>query len=180
MTNTNQPVKFDRIVSDDFLSAGNGAIFSPCRTYRYALTRQWDNSLPYVLFIGLNPSTANEMDDDPTIRRCKRFAADWGYGSVCMANLFALRSTAPKNMLKHDAPIGVDNDVWLQDLAREAEVIVCAWGARGGHQRRDKIVIDLLSSHKLTCLGVTKKGKPRHPLYIKANKKLEVFRCPAD
>lgn len=155
------------------LSADTGAVFSPDRDYRYLLWRRWEHNAPYCLFIGLNPSTANERDDDPTIRRCKRFADDWGFGAVVMANLFALRATDPKVMLAHSEPIGIDNDVWLQDLARGAGVIVCAWGANGGHQQRDGRVNILLQHYDLKCLGTTKAGKPRHPLYIKADKQLE-------
>ena len=160
---------------NDLLSEGIGAHFSHDRLYRYALWRKWERNPNYVLFIGLNPSTANEREDDPTIRRCKRFAKDWGFGGVYMANLFALRATNPKVMLAHDNPVGIDNDVWLQDLACNAGIIVCSWGAHGGHQDRDKYVINLLAAHDLMCLGVTKSGKPRHPLYIKADMALEVF-----
>lgn len=160
---------------NDLLSGDVGAAFSPDRNYRYALWRRWEQNAPYALFIGLNPSTADEREDDHTIRRCKRFAADWGYGAVYMANLFALRATDPKIMLAHDEPIGPDNDVWLQDLARGAGVIVGAWGAHGGHMQRDERVMTLLDAHKLMCLGTTKDGKPRHPLYIKADKPLEAL-----
>lgn len=160
---------------NDLLSADIGASLSPDRNYRYALWRIWEQNAPYALFIGLNPSTADEREDDPTIRRCKRFAADWGYGAVYMANLFALRATDPKVMLAHDEPVGIDNDVWLQDLARGAGVIVCAWGAHGGYMQRDTKIMELLAAHDLMCLGTTKEGKPRHPLYIKADKPLEAL-----
>jgi len=153
----------------------NGAELSSDRKYRYVLWRRWEYNTPYVLFIGLNPSTADESEDDPTIRRCKRFASDWGYGAIYMVNLFALRATNPNEMLAHDDPIGSDNDNWIQDLAQNAGVIVCAWGAHGCHMNRDEDVKHLLADYELMCLGVTKAGKPRHPLYIKANKQLENF-----
>jgi hypothetical protein len=152
--------------------SASGAAFSPTRNYRYALWRRWEPNAPYVLFIGLNPSTADENEDDPTLRRCKRFAADWGYGAIYMANLFALRATDPKEMLEHGDPIGADNDRWLENLARGAGLVVAAWGAHGGHQRRDDQVKTLLHC-ELKCLGKTKSGRPRHPLYIKADKPLE-------
>jgi len=161
--------------SNDLLSSETGATFSQDRNYRYSLWRRWEHNAPYVLFVGLNPSTANENEDDPTIRRCKRFAADWGFGAIYMANLFALRATDPKDMLAHDKPEGVDNDKTLQKLARGAGVIVCAWGAHGGHKGRDEYVARLLEAYELKCLGVTKAGKPRHPLYIKADKQLEAL-----
>ena len=160
---------------NDLLSVNTGAEFSLCRKYRYALWRRWKHNAPYVLFIGLNPSTANENEDDPTIRRCKRFASDWGYGAIYMANLFALRSTNPKNMLAHDEPIGANNDLVLTTLAHNSALIVCAWGAQGGHMERDEHVKALLSQYELFCLGVTKTGKPRHPLYIRADKQLELL-----
>lgn len=159
----------------DLLSAESGAEFSACRNYRYALWRRWEHGAPYVLFIGLNPSTANEHEDDPTIRRCKRFAADWGYGGLYMANLFALRATDPRAMLAHHEPVGIDNDVWLQDLARSAGVVVCAWGSHGSHLERDRHCRALLAARDLMCLGTTRDGQPRHPLYIRADKPLETF-----
>lgn len=160
---------------DTLLSTESGAVISADRKYRYVLWRRWKQDAPYALFVGLNPSTADETEDDPTIRRCKRFASDWGYGAICMANLFALRATKPRDMISHHEPIGIESDLWLQDLARGAGVIVCAWGANGGHIGRDKQVKDLLSSHELMCLGTTNAGMPRHPLYIKADKELELL-----
>jgi len=153
-----------------------GATFSPDRHYRYSLWRQWEPNKPYALFIGLNPSTANEQDDDPTIRRCKRFAADWGYGALYMANLFALRATHPKEMLAHPLPVGMDNNTGLQQLAHDAGIILCAWGAHGGHLQRDEQVKTLLAAYELKCLGLTQSGKPRHPLYIRADKQPEPLR----
>ncbi len=144
-----------------------GAEFSPDRIYRYALYRIWDESKPKVMFVGLNPSTADESVDDPTIRRCKRFAADWGYGEMIMANLFALRATDPKIMMSHDAPIGPENNSWLRDLARQADLIIGAWGNHGGYVNRDRVVIAFLP--QMMCLGLTKKGKPKHPLRLRAD-----------
>lgn len=92
-----------------------------------------------------------------------------------MANLFALRATKPKVMLNHPEPIGTDNDAVLKDLARGAGIVICAWGAPGGHMQRDKQVETLLVAHDLKCLGTTKAGKPRHPLYLKADTQLEAY-----
>lgn len=139
------------------------AYFSPDRKYRYALWRWWDDSLPSCMFIGLNPSSA----DDPTIRRCIRFARDWGYGSLCMANLFALRATKPLDMLEHPEPVGPDNKVWLQNLASDAGVVVAAWGVHGVHCGRDREVVGMLGP--LKCLRKTKDGFPGHPLYLPAD-----------
>ena len=117
------------------------AKLSECRQYRYALWRTWDDSKPYAMFVGLNPSTADETDDDPTIRRCIVFAKDWGYGGLCMANLFAYRATDPSNMFSAQDPIGPQNDVWLERLAKDAGIVVAAWGNHGGHLGRSKIVL---------------------------------------
>ena len=151
----------------------DNAIFSKCRTYRYALFRWWDKEKPYVNFIGLNPSTADETKDDPTIRRCIRFAKDWGYGGLCMTNLFAFRATDPKAMKAHPFPIGPDNTKHIMDWSSKASMIVFAWGTHGIHEERDMVITDLIPNGM--CLGKTKNGHPRHPLYMKATTKLRMF-----
>lgn len=151
----------------------DNAIFSECRTYRYALWRWWDKTKSSALFIGLNPSTADETKDDPTIRRCIRFARDWGYGGLCMANLFAFRATDPKVMKKCRFPVGSENTNWLMRLSEQSAVVVFAWGTHGGHEERDMVISDLIPGGM--CLGKTKNGHPRHPLYIKADTKLEAY-----
>lgn len=145
----------------DDLSGDRGAIFSPSRTFRYALWRWWDRGKGYAMFVGLNPSTAGETKDDPTLRRCKRFAADWGYGGVVVTNLFALRARDPKVMLAHSNQTGPENDRWLRQLSSEAGIVVAAWGNRGGHQGRDKAVLKLLGA--VYHLGFTKAGKTETP-----------------
>ena len=129
----------------------------------------------YAMFIGLNPSTADERDDDHTIRRCINYAREWGdYGALCVVNLFAYVATEPAVMKKHVTPIEVEeeNDQWLVKLAKDADVIVAAWGVKGTHMNRDEKVKHLLSG-KLSCLKKTKKGHPGHPLYL--NKNLKPF-----
>jgi hypothetical protein len=146
-------------------------IFSSCRQYRYCLWREWDKkNCSYAMFIGLNPSTADEVADDPTIRRCVNFAKLWGYGALCMTNLFAYRATAPKVMKSHAAPIGPDNNHWLIELSKNSGVIIAAWGTHGIHLQRDQAVIQMLQG-KLSCLGLTKGRNPRHPLYVKSDVK---------
>lgn len=147
----------------------SAAEISPCGKYRYTLWRQWDADRRYALFICLNPSTADARIDDPTVRRCKRFAADWGYGALCIANLFAYRATDPAEMISAARPIGPHNDKLIADLAECAGIVVCAWGAHGGFMERDAQVKKLLEGTELYCLGKTKLGQPRHPLYIKAS-----------
>lgn len=140
-------------------------IFSDCRLYRYTLWREWDlmNS-SYAMFVGLNPSTADETKDDPTIRRCIDFSKQWGFGALCMTNLFAFRATKPSDMMAYPKPIGNENDKYLVQCAREAGVIVAAWGNKGRFMGRDEEVLKLIDN--LTCLGLTKESCPSHPLYL--------------
>lgn len=145
-------------------------ILSPCRTYRYTLWREFGSVLDdgrYVMFIGLNPSTADEVEDDPTIRRCIGYAKAWGYSALCMVNLFAYRATDPAVMTKADNPIGPDNDKYLSTLAQGASVVVAAWGNDGAYRGRDAQVRAMIPN--LHCLSVTKSGQPGHPLYLKKN-----------
>lgn len=144
-----------------------GAVFSECRRYRYALWRIWDEDIPYAMFICLNPSTADEKKDDPTVRRCVGFARSWGYGGVCVTNLFAYRSTDCRALRRVQDPVGPENDEWLQRLAREVGIIVAAWGNHGSYRGRDREVIGMFPS--LSCLELTKRGQPRHPLYLKSD-----------
>ncbi|WP_318521858.1 DUF1643 domain-containing protein [Photobacterium leiognathi] len=142
------------------------AVLSSCRKYRYELWRTWDDSKPYAMFIGLNPSTADETEDDPTIRRCINFAKSWGYGGLCMANLFAYRATQPEDMKRASDPIGDKNDETLILLAQNAGVIVGAWGNDGIFLNRSEDVRALIS--ELNVLKVNKSGEPAHPLYLKS------------
>jgi len=140
------------------------AYLSKCREYRYALWRTWDNSKPYAMFIGLNPSTANETEDDPTINRCINYAKEWGYGGLCMANLFAFRATKPVDMKLSTDPIGPENDHWIQKLSKNAGVIIGAWGNDGSYMDRSKGIIQMIPDIK--CLKINKSGEPAHPLYL--------------
>lgn len=143
------------------------AAFSGCRKYRFALRRVWDDALPSVMFIGLNPSTADESEDDPTLTRCIRYAQSWAYGGVCMANLFAFRATDPKVMMSAPDPVGVDNDHWLLELSQNAGLVIAAWGNTGRFMGRSEHVRRLIAN--LHCLKLNKSGEPAHPLYQKAD-----------
>ncbi len=145
------------------------AKLSSCRNYRFALWRTWDESKPFAMIIGLNPSTADEVQDDPTITRCINFAKSWGYGGVCMANLFAFRATEPSVMKSQSDPVGADNDVWLTNLAKDAGVVVAAWGNDGSHLNRSSVVKELVPN--LHYLKMNKSGEPAHPLYLKGDLK---------
>ena len=143
-----------------------GAKFSSDRKYRYALWRIWDRSKPLVMFIGLNPSTANETNPDPTITRVKGFAEDWGYGGFYMMNLFALVSPYPSDLLKAVDPVK-DNDEWLGQISLKCEMIVFAWGVFKQAQYRRKEVAERFPG--AYCLKKTKEGHPWHPLYVKGD-----------
>ena len=115
-----------------------GAEFSPDRRYRYALWRIWNEDRPLVMFIGLNPSTANERQDDPTIRRVIRFAYDHGYGGVYMMNLFAFVTPYPASLILEQDPVG-ENDYWLEKIAIECGATCFAWGAFGEARGRERV-----------------------------------------
>jgi hypothetical protein len=143
---------------------------APFFPYRYTLWRIWQADGPQLAFVGLNPSTADETVDDPTIRRCIDFAKQWGYGSLCMLNLFAFRATDPKVMKLTIDPVGPENDKYLLQTAEKCRMTVAAWGIHGVYRQRAKKVIKLLPP--LWCLGVTDDGHPRHPLYMRKDSQL--------
>lgn len=144
------------------------AVISPCSKYRYALYRKWDDSLPSVMFIGLNPSTADAVDDDPTINKCIKYAQSWGYGSLVMANLFAYRSSNPNHLKTEVDPVGPDNDAWLEKLAAQTNLIIAAWGNHGNYLNRDQVVLAVFKN-KLCLLKRNMSGQPAHPLYLKSD-----------
>ena len=156
------------------------ADISPCKKYRYKLGRIWDRKKYYCAFIMLNPSTADGKDDDATLRRCIGFAKSWGYGGVFLYNLFAIRATNPRIMMLSPAPIGPENDQYLLSVLDNPCIgaIITAWGNHGRHMGRDRQLFDLVGPEYLKCLGATKEGSPRHPLYLKADTKpVEVAKC---
>lgn len=150
------------------------AIISQDKLYRYQLTRIWDESKPTINFIGLNPSTADEIDNDPTMRRCISFAKSWGYGGLYMTNLFAYRTSKPEELIKAKDPIGKENDVYLLATQKKVEVVVFAWGVGGKFSGRDKHVLNFIT--KGHYIALTKGNHPRHPLYLKANLTLTKFK----
>lgn len=154
------------------------AIFSPCRKYRYQLWRNIQPNLDAacipVCFIMLNPSTADEVQDDPTIRRCIRFAQAWGGNRLVVANIFAYRATAPADMKRQDDPVGPENRKWVEDAVMRVMagggMIVVAWGGHGSHRGQDKAVKRWLRAlgAPVYCLGLTEGRtiQPRHPLFV--------------
>jgi len=143
----------------------SSADFSACDRYRYALWRSWDASGPLLNIIGLNPSTADAIHNDNTIRRCIGFAQDNDFGRLCVTNLFAYRATYPSDLRAYHQPIGPENDAWLKRVATQADTLLFAWGNDGLVNGRADQVLGFLPEG--SCLGITKKGAPRHPLYVR-------------
>ena len=140
--------------------------FSDCRKYRYWLLRRWDDE-PLLNVIGLNPSTADEEKDDPTIRRIMGFARGWKYGGIQMLNLFSYRATDPKDMMRAEDPVGPNHDDLTRFFSKESNTIFCCWGTHGGYLDRDKYVMSMMDVNYFPfCLGTTKAGYPKHPLYL--------------
>lgn len=149
-------------------SLNSSAIFSPCRTWRYVLLRRWGSAdSPHVAFIALNPSTADETTDDPTVRRMIGFAQDWGYGGLYVLNLFAYRATDPHEMKAARDPVGPENDKFLQVYHSMAARTVAAWGNHGRFRGRGAMVATMLGLRALWCFGKTGKKQPNHPLYLR-------------
>ncbi len=156
--------------------AASVAVYSPCERYRYALTRIWGTG-PRVLFVMLNPSTATEVQNDPTVERCERRARALGYGGFRVCNIFAWRDTDPQAMRAAADPVGPANDAAIRDGALWADAIVCAWGTHGAHLDRGRQVETLLraTGRTLTHLGLSKDGHPKHPLYIAYSQQPETW-----
>ena len=129
----------------------------------------WDEGARRVAFVMLNPSTATEVANDPTVERCERRARALGYGAMRVTNIFAFRATDPKVMRAHPEPVGgAANDAAIAEAAAWADDVVCAWGAHGAHLGRGPAVERLLrgAGARPLALGLSKDGHPRHPLYV--------------
>jgi hypothetical protein len=150
------------------------ACFSTCGRYRWWLQRRWQASRPTVLFIGLNPSSANAERDDPTLRRLVGFARAWGFGALEVVNLFARCSATPAVLRRSSNPVGAENDQWLQRCVASADALWLGWGNGGSWGQRDQQVLALLEAAlppgvPLLAVGLTASGQPRHPLYAPAS-----------
>jgi len=154
------------------------AVFSEDRRYRYLLRRfcGFGNN-GVCLFIMLNPSTADETRDDPTIRRCIRYANRWEYNQLLVCNLFSFRTVSPQKMKEETSPIGKENDWWIENAAKHSNLIVLAWGNHGNHLQRSTQVVQNLRKIKdtLYCLGQTNSGEPLHPLYLPNDAQLQEY-----
>jgi hypothetical protein len=150
------------------------AVYSDCTRYRYSLTRVWGSG-SRALFIMLNPSTATEVQNDPTVERCERRARALGFGAFRVTNIFAFRATDPKVMRAEADPVGPANDATILDSLPWADAVICAWGNHGAHLDRGKTVTGLLRTATVPMLhlGLTGQGQPRHPLYVSYDQKPE-------
>lgn len=151
--------------------------------YRYWLTRTWDEALPALPWVMLNPSTADAETDDPTIRRVSRFSRDWGFGGILVMNLFAYRATDPAEMMKAADPVGPENDAWLDELVERQyaaeQPIVLGWGVLGDFRCRGKEWIRRAAPRAaLVTLGETAAGCPKHPLYLPTEQPLRPYGGP--
>ena len=154
---------------DLFLENPSGAAFSRCRRWRYLLWRRWDEAKPAANFLMLNPSTADELQLDPSCTRARNYAERWGFGALIVTNIFAWRATDPEEMKAVRDPVGKGNDAAILRAAREAKLVVCAWGNHGEHRERGRKVLAFLKSNavELSYLRINKSsGHPAHPLYL--------------
>jgi hypothetical protein len=151
-----------------------GADISPDKQYRYTLWRRWADG-PTALFVMLNPSMADASVDDPTIRRCIGFADREGAGALKVVNLYALRATRPGHLVEHHDPVGNENYATLRREIRGHALVIAAWGAHPLVETKAPWVSDIARRYdrELVCLGITKAGHPRHPLYVRSDQPLE-------
>lgn len=169
---------------EDLAGGLAAAVFDEAREYRYLLTRIWDPAIPPVVFVMLNPSTADALVDDATIRRLvgsKGFARQLGAGGAVVVNLFALCSTDPRALRHHGDPVGPLNDAFIRQATDGASVVVAAWGAAGVEHGRGEQVTETLRRRGIVlhCLGRTSTGQPRHPLYLPSLAALEPYGAAA-
>ena len=144
--------------------------------YRYWLRRIWDDDLAVCCFIMLNPSTADAMTDDATIRSCIRLAKVHGFGGIHVVNLFALRSTNQKRLAIHPDPAGPENTRWIDNALLECSKIICAWGTNCYGFNTNTIRIDAMRfGQRLYCFARNKDGSPKHPLYLPNTAKMEIW-----
>jgi len=143
----------------------SNAIFSDDRKYRYVLIRGWDNNKPSLMIISLNPSTADEKRNDPTIRRCIGFAKKWRYGKLFVTNLFAFRATNPRDLFNSKNPVGDKNDYWIKKLSKRVNKIVLAYGNHGKFKDRHNEILKIIKTPY--CIKKSKNNMPMHPLYLK-------------
>jgi len=158
-----------------------GAVFSSCRRWRYLLWRCWDESKPAANFLMLNPSTADEFKLDPSCTRARNYAGRWGFGAVLITNIFGWRATDPGEMKLVKDPVGRGNDRAILKAAKEAKLVVCAWGNHGEHRARGAEVRRMLFRNRIRVhlLKLNGGGHPAHPLYLPGTLTPAVFPPPS-
>ena len=160
-----------------------GALYEKGLRYRYTLTRAWDGGAGNVIFICMNPSTATELEDDPTIKRCVNFAKDWGFHSYTLLNVMAYRSTDPSKLPAVEKAIGPQNLTVIErhcSFGRNGAPVIIAWGnRRKGYDAAYDAVEDILRRHQrrgnitVSTLGTNKTGDPKHPLYLRKDTEVQ-------
>ena len=155
------------------------ALYSDCETYRYALSRVWDQAAGQLAFLMLNPSTATELRNDPTIERCERRARALGFGGIEIVNLFAFRATRPADLRRASDPVGPGNDAVLAQRCASARLVIAAWGVHGALLDRGPEVARRLPC-RLHHLGMTQQGHPRHPLYVPYTVQPQLWHAQSD
>lgn len=150
------------------------AVISPCGKYRYMLSRRWGTRSGLVVWIMLNPSTADANVDDPTIRRCMKFTERFEYEAMMVVNLYAFRSPDPRQLRQQSDPVGPNNYYWVRDVCEDGALLVAAWGSLKKLPAYMGTILEMLDGRgqTLNCLGITKNGSPRHPLYLKSDARL--------
>lgn len=155
----------------------SSAMFSDCGRYRYVLSRRWTDGDECV-FVGLNPSTADSAKNDATVRKCMQFADSWGFAGINMVNLYARRCRYPQALTTSKDPVGPENNFWLARVIGDAPLVVAMWGNHGAcgygdGVRRDRRAMNLRDDWH--CFGQTKRGSPKHPLYLPKSTPLQRF-----
>lgn len=156
----------------------SNAYLSKCLKYRYFLRRIWDNTKIRVLFVMLNPSTADALIDDRTIQSCVRLCDALGFGGFEVVNLFAYRATDPEELFECDDPIGEENDNFIASAIGRCDLTICAWGSHKSVEKRRMRVLEMALRRRpaVFCFAKNKDGNPKHPLYVKAGSSLYVYR----
>ena len=156
-----------RLTSNTTYGIGT-ATYSQDMLYRYRLSRVWNATLLRCVFLMLNPSKATEKVLDPTVTRCMKYAQLWGFGACEVVNLFSYRATDPSELQKVEEPVGKGNDLAIISAAASSDLVIVAWGVHGAFKERERAVVSRLEKDgvELYCLGITKSGAPRHPLYL--------------
>jgi len=159
-----------------------GAVFSECQRYRYRLWRYWNRAKPTLCFLMLNPSTADDVSNDPTVERCQRRALAMGFGGLEVVNIFAFRSTRPIVLQSLEDPVGPENDQAILAACASSGMVICAWGDDGKLRRRSEAVRMLLEGAGITpyALAVNLSGEPKHPLYVSYDKSAAPFLKSSD